>query len=110
MSLDLSTAISRIMENPELVAEIKRLAENSEQTERTEDAASAASEVKVEEVAKEESTPASIRTEVSDGYGRHDKRRATLLRALSPYMSGERQRAIETFMTIADVLDTMRAR
>ena len=104
--IELGSVISLIMENPELIAEIKRLAErkNAEDSQQVEDTAT-----KVQE-----NTPTKIAEETASTTPEPEKRprskgkRGELLHALSPYISEGRQKALETFMTIADILDMMR--
>lgn len=95
--LDLGAVINLIMENPELVSKIKGLAEESHPT-----------------VTEVESPPTVAEpTRAADDKGKAEKRgarRGELLRALSPYISDNRKKAIETFMSIADILDLMRAK
>ena len=102
--IELGSVISLIMENPELVAEIKRLAESgSDKTTET------SKEVITE--AKDADTVMPISEAVKPSPERHTKargKRSELLHALSPYISEGRQKALETFMTIADILDMMR--
>ena len=104
--IELGSVISMIMENPELIAEIKRLAENKSRDESTKEGTNAPKEVeKVIETAPEEvinTTPTPKDRSNSKG------KRSELLHALSPYISEGRQKALETFMTIADILDMMR--
>ena len=94
---DLSKIVSLIMENPHIIDEIKRLAENSEGTGDSSSITSEAPIIKTEE------------TETSAPPVSHpkSKRRRELLTALKPYVSGERGQAIESIMTIADILDAM---
>ena len=94
--LDLSSVINLIMENPELVNKIKSLAEEGGQKAPKTDAVPT-----VKEAVKEEEPPRVKERAVA--------KRAELLRALSPYISDNRKKAIETFMSIADILDLMRA-
>ena len=106
---DLSRVVQLIMENPKLIEEISNLAkDNSNST--VEEAVSpepSPPPVPVEVTQKEEaqasvptvSPPASSAT-----------RRTQLLGALKPYVSEERAKAIDSMMTIAEILDMMRTR
>ena len=90
---DLSKIINLIMENPDLVSKIRDLA-SAEQGENEEPAA--------EQEMQEEKTEATY-TPVSS-----ENRRNTLLRALKPYLSEKRGKAIESMITIADVIFAVR--
>lgn len=101
---DVSKIIELIMKNPQLISEIKELADKDKQ--------------EVTAVAKAEEPPDSPRESTqekepknTEEYGTGDigkKRRSELLRALKPYVSNERQKAIESMVSIADILDMMR--
>ena len=104
--IELGSVISLIMENPELIAEIKRLAEAK--SEETEDRSADAT---TEDQGKSAEAVAPITETVMPTRDRHTRvkgKRSELLHALSPYISEGRQKALETFMTIADILDMMR--
>ncbi len=105
-NLDIGRVISLIMENPQLIEQISSLArQNSSPTPESEEAKSETTEVSV----KEEPSPASAApTYQSIGYSRGN--RAQLLGALKPYVSEERAKAIDSMISIADILDMMRAR
>ena len=47
-------------------------------------------------------------TVISSDSVRPKKRRQDLLAALKPYISDERRKAVESFVTIAEILDMMR--
>ena len=103
MNQDIGSIISLIMERPDLLAEIKALAESSSAGER--DSGSAADtptepQSQIRSASEEDEKPSVHRT----------KSRSELVRALSPFISKERQKAVETFLTIADILETMRAK
>ena len=78
---DLSRIINIIMENPRLIEEIAALAKSGEQS----------------------SEPVAEKAAVAG-------RRGELLGALKPYLSTERAKAIDSMMTIAGILDAMKAR
>ena len=104
--LELGSVISLIMENPELIAQIKRLAENKSDSspQKTSEATDVNREMPVE-VAE---SVALSRDPVPQKRDKTKGKRSELLHALSPYISEGRQKALETFMTIADILDMMR--
>ncbi len=93
MASDLSKIVGLIMENPNLIAEIRALAEKSEaeEAEKEEDAP---------ETAKEVSMP--LPETRSRG------KRRDLLLALKPYLSDERCKAVDQMLSIGDILDMMR--
>ena len=89
---DISRIISVIMENPELIEQISALAaEKQEETPQKDE--------KPEEIVSTATIPT--------GAGIHN-RREYLLAALKPYLSDERQKAIDSMMTFADILDAVR--
>lgn len=93
---DLSRIVNLIMENPSLVEEIKGLAEKENTAiQSSESVAEAESAEMPTYKASEADTP-------------RRARRTELLKALKPYISSERGKAIETMIGIADMLDMMR--
>ena len=96
---DLSKIVSLIMENPSLIAEISALVKND--AEKTEPEAPVA--VSVEEHA--ESAPASITPATSKS-----EKRKHLLYAMKPYLKDERSRAIDSMMSIVEILDMVRSK
>ena len=98
---ELGRIINLIMENPTLINEIKRLGD-VDKTPSEIDLTDTKGETAVSETPPEkENIPIPKRTE---------NRRRELLSALSPYISENRKKAIESFMTIADILDLMRGK
>ena len=86
---DLSKVIGMIMENPTLVRQIKEMAERSGSDNQQEPANKSEDEGKA----------------VEDSYPpHHQSRRNDLLRAIRPYLSEERGKAIESMIAIADIL------
>ena len=104
--IELGSVISLIMENPELIAEIKRLAERKN-TEDNQEAQETITEPQEKLLTKTTEETAFDKPEPTKRQGSKGKR-SELLHALSPYISEGRQKALETFMTIADILDMMR--
>ena len=92
---DLSKIVGLIMENPSLIAEIRALAEKSEDSE----------EAQKPPETEAASIPQRERIESVRGTKRRD-----LLLALKPYLSKERGKAVEEMLSIIDVLDMMRKR
>lgn len=103
MTQDVGSIIALIMERPDLLAEIKKLAESGE---------AAKEEIKEEsDVGPDEPEHAAvIKTDEVKPQRPSGKSRGDLVRALSPFISKERQKAMETFLTIADILETMRTK
>ena len=89
------------MENPSLVEQIRSLASGGEP--------SPSSNQRDAEKESEEKV-GKIYTESSDTYKPQGSRRNELLRAMRPYLSEERGKAIESMITIADILLTMKQR
>ena len=108
--VDLNSVINLIMQNPELLASIKKLAPESEEE------SSAAIPEKAEEnpksdIPKPDEKARSVEAQISPKESRprgSKGKRSELLHALSPYISEGRQKALESFMTIADILELMR--
>lgn len=98
---DLSKIVGLIMENPKLIEEIKGLTAKSENEESGETASrsEAEPEIKIEEASAEKDKGSDKRM-----------RRKELLHALKAYVSEERGRAIESMLSIADILDMMKTR
>ncbi len=98
---ELGRIISLIMENPTLLDEIKRLAmvDNGEKIKEGEEVGKEDEPMPTSAPITENKPPRVIKS-----------RRRELLSALSPYISENRRRAIESFMTIADILELMRGK
>ena len=98
---DLSKIISIIMENPGLINEIKSLAEGKSE---------AAEEPLQEKKMTEEVSVIPTVTKAGEPESAERKNRQRLLSAFKPYVSGERGRAIDSMLSIADIIDAMKAR
>lgn len=98
---DLSKIVGLIMENPKLIEEISGLVKKSEgeKGERGE----------VEKGELEE-PPKATPTVAAEADSSRSQRRERLLCALKPYVSKERARAIDSMISIAEMLEVMRAR
>lgn len=105
-NLDLSKVIGLIMENPQLIEQIASLAkskqDNPPKVEETIEQTNEA--VTVEEATETVAQPTYI-PEINQR-----NNRAQLLGALKPYVSKERAKAIDSMISIADILDMMRTR
>lgn len=97
-SMDIGKIVGLIMDNPQIIEQISALAKQSEATKVTE-----------EVVAQPAEGPKSQQTvSMPQTVGRGE--RAKLLGALKPYVSSERAKAIDSMMSIADILEMMRSR
>ena len=92
---DLSKVINMIMENPSLVAQISAMANNM-----TEDKPK-------DEHSDENAVPVIAEAEKPQ---RRSSNRARLLGAMKPYLSEERGRAIDTMISIAEILEISRGK
>ena len=103
---DLSKIVNLIMENPKLIEEIKNLASRDEGAEQeTGNIADpdTADKIEPEKESVETITYPTVKNE-------NRSRRNDLLCALKPYVSEKRSQAIDSMMSIADILDVMRSR
>ena len=98
---ELGRIINLIMENPTLLGEIKRLAMDNKGEEAVSSEDTEVDVVASENAREIEPTP---QARVSN------TKRRELINALAPYISENRRKAIESFMTIADILDLMRGK
>ena len=101
---DLGKIVNLIMQNPELIEQIKRLGEKEADNENEEEATPL--ENKTEPAAKREEAE----TSAPIGKSAERSKRRELLCALKPYVSEQRGRAIDSMMSIADILDVMRSK
>ena len=106
-NLDIGKVVSLIMQNPDLIEQISSLAKNmpKESPEEIPQKEEDHTEVKEEEKNVEA---------VAHTYVPHPptgkQNRAQLLCALKPYVSKERAKAIDSMISIADILDMMKGR
>ena len=97
-SMDIGKIVGIIMENPQIIEQISALAKQGDATKITEETVSPPMEA-----------AAPVQTAaVQQAVGRGE--RARLLGALKPYVSSERAKAIDSMMSIADILEMMRSR
>nr|MBE6545435.1 hypothetical protein [Oscillospiraceae bacterium] len=106
-NLDISRVVGLIMENPGLIEQISNLA-RSAPAETAEAESPPADEVQTEAAPIKEEAVSATPTYPPHGGIRGD--RARLLGALKPYVSKERAKAIDSMISIADILDMMRSR
>ncbi len=96
---DLSKIIGVIMEHPEIIEEISRLAGTKKEPEEPTVTAPAEPE-EPEAVSEAVSARASVRD---------SRKRSQLLYALKPYLSERRSRAIDSMLTFGEVFDMMKS-
>ena len=96
---DLGKIISLIMENPDLISKIQGLAKGNEIKNATPTEIAATTEEKA------------MKTDavINPGHDGKNKRKA-LLAAMKPYLSTERSKAIDSMMSVADILELMKSR
>lgn len=95
MDSDISKIISKIMENPKLIEEIKALGNEGEANEKPPEA---------------EIPPPKAESVIADTYEENTSksRRRQLLTALKPYLSDERSKAIDSMISISEILEFAR--
>ena len=110
-SPDISKILGIIMENPDIIEKIKNMAQSGEKNAETENrisdtvSAPEAETVSASAEAKEAAAEAAAAPRISSKKRRHD-----LLTAIKPYVSAERSRAIDTMLSVVEVLEIMKAR
>lgn len=107
---DISKILGIIMENPEIIEKIKEMAQGGEKGEEN---SSLPEEIKSAEP-DQVPTAAPIANGTAEAAaipkGRDKKRRHDLLCAIKPYVSAERGRAIDTMLSVVEVLEIMKTR
>lgn len=104
-NLDIGRVVGLIMENPQLIEQIAALAKGKPESQEV---VVSEEEQPIKEEAPIEATPTVSQPSYTGGQDRLN--RAHLLGALKPYVSKERAKAIDSMISIADILDMMRAR
>ena len=101
---DLGKIVSLIMENPKLIEEISNLAKGKAQgdSQKTEEPESASA-------VPQESAQASA-SAATTSVPRSGRNRSQLLGALKPYVSVDRAQAIDSMLSIVEILDAMKGR
>ena len=104
---DLGKIVSLIMENPDLIARIQDLAKRDEAKETVSPADIESESVNAPNTAVEASdtVEASRPTVINTR-----EKRNRLLCAMKPYLSSERAKAIDSMMSVAEILDMMKPR
>ena len=103
-NLDVGRVIGLIMENPQLIEQIANLAKG--QSESKDEPPKETDIPTVKQAG--DTTP--VMSEPTYQRGGSHTNRAHLLGALKPYVSSERAKAIDSMISIADILDMMRTR
>jgi hypothetical protein len=104
---DLAKIVSLIMENPRLIDEIKNLASTNGKTQSTE---SEDTEVASPIVPEEKTSPTLSNITYTTSESDPRTKRKDLLTAIKPYVSPERGKAIESMMSIVDIIDMIRSK
>ena len=100
MENDISKIISLIMENPDIIEKIKSLSQSSEAPQ---------SEAENRDEARVNEDTSEVKASVDREPGADLKsRRKHLLFALKPYLSSERAKAIDSMVSISDILEIAR--
>ena len=102
--LDIGRVVQLIMENPQLIAQISNLAKQNDLQKTDEPAEEAEKAEEAVQTGAQSTQPTYAHTE------QKRSNRSQLLCAFKPYVSGERAKAIDSMLAIADILDMMRAR
>ena len=111
-SLDLSKIISLIMENPKLISDIKALAESNNENQIKEEYETESKNETLYSTERNNSPETQTMLNVAESNSRsaEQNNRKRLLTAFKPYLSGERSTAIDSMISIADIIDAMKAR
>ena len=105
-NIDIGKIIGLIMENPQLIEQIANLAkQNTPSTNKSEEA-----KIETTEAAVKEEVVPTVTAPTYKSVAHQRGNRAQLLGALKPYVSEERAKAIDSMISIADILDMMKAR
>ena len=104
---DLSRIVNLIMENPNLIEQIKGLAKSEGDNKPTADSPL---EVSAPQPTQEADGKANEYVQTSSSFDSPRVRRRELLCALKPYVSEKRSQAIDSMLTIVDILDVMRSK
>lgn len=102
--IDIARVVSLIMENPKLIEEISALAKKEGDGPGAEE-----NPPKTPSEPEGESLQASTKAE-SPGINPNGRNRQRLLGALKPYVSRDRAQAIDSMLSIVEILDAMKGR
>ena len=99
--IDIAKVVSLIMENPRLIEEISAMAKKEATPE----------EPPPKEIeAPDERTAEPAAHQVASSVAPSGRNRSRLLGALKPYVSKDRAQAIDSMLTIVEILDAMKGR
>ena len=104
---DISKIIGIIMENPDIIEKIKSLAQNDSPS--TDNLKNDESTVVSANLNSNESSAPTAEA-VALQKTQNKKRRRELLSALKPYVKSDRAKAIDTMLSVIDVIDVMKER
>ena len=105
---DISKIIGIIMENPDIIEKIKNLASSDDNADGYVHSSASVNDEKTSGAREQ-----AIKTDTESVFSektQSKKRRNELLRALKPYVKSERARAIDTMLSVIDVIDVMKER
>ena len=104
---DISKIVGLIMQNPKLIEDIKGLVESDNKSESPSNSnEDFKAEKELQGEAKKNSDPIpTVSTSINE-----KAKRAALLSAIKPYVSKERGAAIDSMITISEILDMMKSR
>ena len=105
---DISKIIGIIMENPDIIEKIKGLANKDDKATSNESEPTSAAAKSIDAVNEKND----VMSAASVTYDRTQskKKRRELLYALKPYVKGERAKAIDTMLSVIDIIDVMKER
>lgn len=103
-NIDVGRVIGLIMENPEIIEQISGLMKQKEKA----DNPTESQPQPPPKISEQASAAATVSRPSPIGNSR--SQRAQLLGALKPYVSEERAKAIDSMISIADILELMKAR
>ncbi len=113
---DLSKIIGVIMENPELIGKIRSLAQNDADGKEAKadpaaDEKAQESEAVMKETSDKDTKEASVLIKSGGAKESHREKRKhrELLCALKPYVSKERAKTIDTFVSVIEIVGLMKA-
>ena len=100
---DISKIIGVIMENPDIIAKIRSLAESG-----SEKIGESNSDAVFKTENEEAVSSVHVNNNQSSSRFEANKRRRALLSALKPYVKEDRAKAIDTMLTVIEVVDVMK--
>ena len=106
---DISKIIGIIMENPDIIARIKGLADKQNDSALSNTEETASIQANAPEIHEQS---ASVRSSASNGATKTQckRKQRELLLALKPYVKNERAQAIDTMLSVIDVITAIRGK